>query len=125
MTSEKGIAAVEFALALMGLLLFFAIFIQFFIFFAANERATFAGFAASRVFSVQGIGPAVETSEKIDSDSIMTFETNRVAVARQIPMPSGINNFLTQGRGFSIEIEIPTFNELDYKNRLEQDDNDF
>lgn len=112
---EKGAAAVEFAFALMALLVFFAIFMQFAMFFISGERLSFAGFAASRTYAVHGHGPAIHAAGQIDPGAAIDFTGDAVVLTKDIPLPPGIAEILTRGQNrMSISHSSPAFWERPY-----------
>ncbi len=113
--NNKGAAAVEFALALIALFVFFAIFMQFVIFFIAEERLAFAGFAAARIYAVQEKASAIRTAGRIDPKAGITFRGDTVLTRRNVPVPSGIARYLTGGQGyFTIKHASRAFREPNY-----------
>lgn len=109
--NEKGAAAVEFAFALIGLLIFFGIFMQFFLIFISHGRLSFAGFASSRTYSVLGEGPARQVVTNIDPGATVDFRSE-IVLTKDIPIPAGIDMFLTGGRGrFTVKYSAPAFKE--------------
>lgn len=112
---DGGAAAVEFAFALMALFVFFGIFMQFVMVFIAGERLSFAGFSAARTFAVQGHPPAIHAVGQIDPDAAVEFGSGEIVVTRDIPVPAGIDRFLTRGEGrFAIRHSSPAFPEPRY-----------
>jgi len=109
--NEKGAAVVEFAFALLALLVFFGIFMQFFLIFSSYSRLSFAGFASSRTYSVLGQGPARQVVMNIDPGATVNF-ASEVVLTRDIPIPAGIDEFLTRGQGrFKLKFNAPAFQE--------------
>jgi len=111
----KGAATVEFAFALIALFGFFAIFMQFVLFFIAEERLSFAGFAAARTYAVKGNGPAIQTAVSIEPRAAIELN-GRLVLTRDIPLPAGMARFLTGGeRRLTVSHASPLFREPDYK----------
>lgn len=100
----------EFAFAMLALFAFFAIYLQFVQIFIAQERAAFAGFAASRTCAVKGEEPAIRTAAAIDHDAAIEFTKNTVKMTKHVPIPGGLDRFLTQGQGrFTVIHRSPVF----------------
>lgn len=109
---QGGAATVEFAFAMIALFGFFAIYLLFVQIFIAHEQALFTGFAAARTHAVKGEGPAISTAAAIDRSAAIEFKSNVLLISKKIPVPSGIDGFITRGRGrFTIEHRSPTFKE--------------
>jgi Flp pilus assembly protein TadG len=96
---ETGAATVEFAFAMMGLLLFFAIYMIFVEIFIAQERVVFAGFAAARTHAVKGEPAALAAAATIDPEAAVEIKDGTVQITRHLPIPKGIGRFLIQGQG--------------------------
>lgn len=96
---QKGAATVEFAFALIALFGFFAIYMVCVEIFLGQEQTMFAGFAASRTYSVRGAAPAIQTAVAIDKMAAVRLESNQLIITKTIPLPKGIDAFLTGGRG--------------------------
>lgn len=112
---DEGAAAVEFAFALLALLTFFAIFMQFAIFFISEERLSFAGFAASRTYAVHGRGAAVHAAGRIDPEAAILLNSD-IVLTKDIAVPAGIAEYLTQGQNrFTISHVSPVFREPFYR----------
>jgi hypothetical protein len=119
---QDGAAAVEFALALLALLLFFAIYMQYIQIFLAHERLVFTGFTASRTHAVRGEIPARRAAEAIDADTRLAFAARIIHLRREILIPDAFSDIFSAGGGrFITTHESPFFDELDLKNRLKGD----
>ncbi|RJP84612.1 MAG: hypothetical protein C4518_19050 [Desulfobacteraceae bacterium] len=107
---ETGAATVEFAFAMIALFGFFAIYMQFVQIFIASERLAFAGFAASRTCAVKGEGPAIAVAVEIDPEAAIAFKPGEIEMTRHVPIPEGIDRFLTRGQGrFTVIHQSPLF----------------
>lgn len=112
---DKGAATVEFAFALIGLFVFFGIFMQFVVFFIEKERLSFAGFAAARTYAVKSKGEAIQVAIKIDPEAAVELN-GELVLTRNIPLPPVIADFLTEGEEkFTIRHVSPVFKEPSYK----------
>ncbi len=113
--NQTGAAAVEFAFAMIALFGFFAIYMLFVLIFIAHEQTVFAGFAASRTHAVQGEGPAISMAAGIISSAAVEFKANELMISKDVPIPSGIDRFINQGRGrFTVTHRSPTFREPEF-----------
>jgi hypothetical protein len=109
---QTGAAAVEFAFALMALMVFFAIFMQFVQVFIAHERSIFAGFTAARTYAVKGEPPAFAAAVAIDPEAAVEITGGEVVIKRHVAIPAGLDRFLTQGQGrFTITHHSPALRE--------------
>ena len=107
---QTGAATVEFAFAMMALFVFFAIYMQFIQIFIAREQGAFAGFAASRTCAVKGEKPAIRAAAAIDPDAAIAFKPGGIEITRHVPIPAGLDRFLTQGQGrFTVIHRSPVF----------------
>lgn len=106
---QTGAATVEFAFALIALMLFFGIYMQFVQLFIAHERSIFAGFTAARTFMVEGTGPALDAAGRIDPEAAVDIIGTEVVISRDVPIPAGLDRLLTQGQGkFTFTYRSPT-----------------
>lgn len=109
---QTGAAAVEFAFALLALMVFFAIFMQFVQVFIAHERSIFAGFTGARTYAVKGDAPALAAAVSVDPEAAVGITGGEVVITRDVPIPAGLDRFLTQGQGrFTITHRSPTLKE--------------
>jgi hypothetical protein len=109
---ETGAAAVEFALALLALMVFFGIYMQFVQIFIAHDRSIFAGFTAARTYAVRGEPPAISAAVAVDPDSSVDITNGEVVIKRHVPIPAGLDRFLTQGQGrFTVIHRSPALRE--------------
>ena len=109
---QKGAAAVEFAFAMIALFGFFAIYLLFVQIFVAHEKLTFAAFASSRTYAVKGSGAAIQAAGAVEPNAAVEFKKNEIELKRDVPIPSGIDRFLTGGQGrFTIKHRSPLFKE--------------
>jgi hypothetical protein len=109
---QTGAATVEFAFAMIALFVFFAIYMQFVQIFIAHEQTTFAGFAAARTHAVKGTGAAISTAVAVDGAAAVEFTSNELLMSRDVPIPTGIDQFLTGGQGrFTVKHQSPLFKE--------------
>lgn len=107
---QTGAATVEFAFAMLALFVFFAIYMQFVQIFIASERLVFAGFAAARTCAVKGEESAIRTSSAIDSEAAIAFKPGGLEMTRYVPIPAGLDRFLTRGQGrFTVIHRSPVF----------------
>ena len=105
----------EFAFALVGLFVFFAIFMQFVVFFIAEQRLSFAGFAGARTYAVEGTGPAIRTVSDIEPAAAISLN-GKLLLTREIPLPDIVADFLTGGEDrFTIRHVSPVFKEPEYR----------
>ncbi len=119
---QRGAATVEFAFALMGLMVFFGIYMLFVQFFIAHERVIFSGFSAARTYEVKEKPQARAVAKSIDPDvRRIDFTKKHIVVTRDFPIPAGLDRFIFQGQGqFTIVHRSPFF-----KNSKYNDDNAF
>lgn len=112
---ERGAATVEFAFALIGLFVFFGIFMQFAVFFIAEQRLAFAGFAGARTYAVEDAGKAIQTASAIEPEAGITLN-GQLELTRNIPLPDIVADFLTGGENrFTIKHRSPAFKEPEYR----------
>jgi Flp pilus assembly protein TadG len=122
--NSTGAAAVEFVAALLGLLIFFAIYMQFAQIFIAHERLRFAGFASSRTFAVLGEGPARQVAAAIDSQVLIRFEPDAVFLERGVGIPEAFRPIFTSGAPeYRLENRTPAFDEIKLLMSLPAGDN--
>lgn len=102
----------EFAFALVALMLFFGIYMQFVQVFIAHDRSIFAGFTAARTYAVRGESPALNAAVAVDPEAAVDITGGEVVITRNVPVPAGIDRFLTQGQGrFTITHRSPALRE--------------
>ncbi len=112
----------EFAFALLALLLFFAVYMQYIQIFLVHEKLVFTGYTASRTHAVRGEIPARRAAEAIDNEARLVFASKVIRLRRDLPIPEKFSNiFLAGGGRFKITHESPFFDELDLKNKLRGD----
>ncbi len=111
---QSGATAVEFVFALLALLFFFGIFMQFVQIFIAGERLSIAAFSASRICAVQGNGPALQTALSIEPQAAIEIRQREIVMTRDVVIPAGIDMFMTGGeRRFTVRHSSPLFREPD------------
>ena len=109
---QNGAATVEFAFAMLALLLFFAIYMLFVEIFIAQERSIFAGFTAARTYAVKGAPLALKAATSIDSGAVINITDSEVMIKKHVPIPAGLDRFLTQGQGcFTFTYRCPALRE--------------
>lgn len=122
MAGQRGAVAVEFAFAIIALLLFFGIYMQFIQIYLVHEQLVFTGFTASRTHAVRGEIPARRAATAIDKDAVINIETGSIRLSRDIPVPGALRDIFSDGRStFSITHRSPFFDELDLKEKLKGD----
>ncbi len=88
---------------------------QFVVFFIAEQRLAFAGFAGARTYAVEGAGPAIETASSIAPQAGITLN-GTLELVRDVPMPDIVADFLTGGEDrFKIKHASPIFKEPTYR----------
>ena len=113
---EKGAAAVEFAVALIALFGFFAIFMQIVLFYIAEERLSFAGYAAARTYAVEGSGPAIQAAMSIEPHAAIMMGGNQLLLTTAVPVPEGIADYVSGGADkVKIRHVSPLFKEPEYR----------
>lgn len=109
---ENGAATVELAFAMLALFFFFAIYMVFVEIFIAQERSIFAGFTGARTFAVKGTAPAFNAAVSVDPEASVDISGTRVQITKHIPIPGGLDRFLTRGQGrFTFTYRSPTARE--------------
>jgi len=123
--NERGAAAVEFALTLLYLFLFFIAFAQIVEIFVAHERLSFASFVTSRIYSVHGRAKASKAANSIDPGISVSIEEDgnygsqairsaTITVKKSIDVPLDFTNIFSKGGArFAISKRVRTFRELD------------
>lgn len=111
---RQGAVMVEFACALVFILLFFVAYVQFADIFLANLRLTYAAFVSSRAYAVGG--SAQQAAGKIDQDFTLRIQGPRrnqeVILRKNLDLPMDLENYGQSGtRPFTIEHRVWTYGE--------------
>lgn len=95
--NNKGAAVVEFALALVLLMIFFLAFMQISGIFIAHEKLYFTTSVASRYFSIHDEEAAEIMYTQIEPDAAFSFSNNHVILYKGIDVPLDFHNMFQKG----------------------------
>lgn len=106
---EAGAATIEFAFALMFILLFFIAYVKISEIFLAHSRLRYATFVASRVHAVGG--SAEKAASEIDEDYKLKTTSDNVSMEKTLDLPKAIGTLFGTGESFTISHSVKTFKE--------------
>jgi len=95
--NNKGAAVVEFALALVFLMIFLMAFMQIAGIFIAHEKLYFATSVASRYFSIHDEEAATIMYTQIEPDAAFSFDLKNVNLDKRIDVPLDFYNMFQKG----------------------------
>ncbi|MFH1156013.1 MAG: hypothetical protein V1793_19575 [Pseudomonadota bacterium] len=123
-TSQSGAAAVEFALALVALFIFFAIYSQCVQLILEHGRLAFTGFVTARTFDVRGKIPAWKTGHAMDLEASIIFDSKSpmVDLSKPILIPKPMRPVFTNGYpNYILTHSSPLFDEQALLKRIRGD----
>ncbi len=104
---EAGAATVEFAFALLFILLLFIAYVNISEIFLAHSRLRYAAFAASRTHAVGG--SARRAADAIDQDFQLKTTSDTVRLEKSLDLPKAVGTLCGTGDTFTIRHAVKTF----------------